>query len=399
MAVQIPTIEDLTEQIVNDIATSFNKDAADIGDTYRVWAKVQAGKLYQLYLGANLVQKNVFPDLADLETLIRYGEIIIGRAPEPAGAGSYSVRVNGEIGAVIAASTQFVADDNTDAAGFLYVLDAEVTLAATAENITLRALEAGTESRLIELDTVSSLSPIADVESQGTVISITTEPTAGETTEDYRSDVIDGMQLEPQGGSPSDWRLWCADVAEIRKVYPYLKPTSPNDVIIYVEVTAANTAPGQPDGVPTQAVLDEVYTPPAGVTPESGVVVFNPATGRGRRPVPVLNIEALPVEPITVDLYFTDLSDESYAEQIKAAVTSLLHDVRPFVAGAQSVLTKNDNLTIGLVIAEVINLLAGTGVTFTTISMEVGGVAVDSYLFLLGEYPYLQDVYNNGSPI
>ena len=73
MAEKIPTLESLTEDIINDIATAYNIDASEVGDTYRVQAKVDAGKLYPFYLSLSLVQRNVYPDLADPETLARYG--------------------------------------------------------------------------------------------------------------------------------------------------------------------------------------------------------------------------------------------------------------------------------------------------------------------------------------
>ena len=66
MAVTIPTLEELTDQILQDIATEFGVDVSELGTTYIVAAKVQAGIIYQQYLALSGVQKNIFYDLADL---------------------------------------------------------------------------------------------------------------------------------------------------------------------------------------------------------------------------------------------------------------------------------------------------------------------------------------------
>jgi len=399
MAVQIPTLQELTDQILNAIATEFSVDVTDLGSTYQVWAKVQAGMQYQIYLGLSGVQKNVYYDLAQEDQLERYGQQILGRGPAPAEAGEYTIQVTGQIGGVIASGTQFQANDTTLAAGSLFVVDVEKTLTGTTDTLQIRSLEPGTESTLFVDDLLTATAPIANVDSEAIVTVITKTPVAAETTESYRADVLEGARLEPQGGAPSDYRLWCSEIPEIRTTYIYAKFGSPGDIEIYIEATKENTAPAEIEGVPTQATIDEVYTPQAGATPESGIVVINPTTAKGRKPVSVFNIFPLSVNPLAVNLFFTNLSDESLSASIKTAVGNLLYDVRPFIAGADLQSNKNDILTIGAIISAVIDVLEGTGATYTNLTMTVDGNSVNEYLFDLGFYPYLNIVNNNGSPI
>ncbi len=399
MAVTIPTLEELTNQILQDIATEFSVDVSELGTTYIVAAKVQAGIIYQQYLALSGVQKNIFYDLSEESVLIRYGSIILGRTPSPAEAGEYEVEVTGQIGALISASTQFRANDNTLAAGNLFVVDQDFILTGTTDTLPLRALTPGIEASLFIDDLLTSTSPITNVDSEVKVTAITKNPVSAESIESYRADVIEAAQIEPQGGSPGDFRLWASDIPEIRTTYPYAKLGAPGNIEIYIEATPENTAPSEITGVPTQATIDEVYTAQSGPTPESGIVVINPITGKGRKPISVFTIFPLPVNPLPVDLNFTGLTDESIVPTIKAAIDSLLNDTRPFVAGADLITNKKDILTIGQIIAVVITVLTGTGITYTTLEMLVDGNIVNEFQFLLGDFPHLRFVNNDGSPI
>lgn len=393
MAVTIPTLQELTDQILNDIASEFSVDVNDLGITYQVQAKVQAGMIYQQYLGLSGVQKNTYYDLAEESILIRYGEIILGRTPAPAEAGEYTIEITGEIGATVTAGTQFRANDDTLAAGYLFVVDADYTLVAETDTLPIRALTPGTISALIVDDLVTATAPIVDVNSEGKVTAITKAPVAAESIEDYRADVIEAAQIEPQAGSPGDYRLWSSEVPEVRNTYWYAKLGSPGDIEGYVEATEENTKPAEITGVPTQDTMDEVYKNDNNI--ETGVVVINSTTGKGRKPISVFNVNVLPVSPNPVDVVFTGLSDESVAETIRGVIETLLYDIRPFVGGADLITNKNDILTIGQIIAAVITVLSGTGIVYTTLTMTVNNVEVSEYQFLLGNYPYLRYITNS----
>lgn len=350
MAVEIPTIKELENIILDDYATQLGVDVTDLGKSYIVRSKVLAGIQYQLYTTLSEVQRNVYPDLAQEDQLIRYGERILGRTPAPATQGEYTLQITGQIGAVIPASTQFKADDTTNAAGFLFILDNEYTLTSETDSITVRALEAGLDSLLYIDDLLTSTQPIVNVDSQAKVLSVDVEPSNAEDIESYRTDVLEKLRLEPQGGSPSDYRLWASDVPEVRTVYSYLKGGSPADVEVYIEATIENSKPLGIPGEPTDQTINDVYTPQSGATPESGALIYNEATDRGRKPIGVFNIFPLSVDPVAVDLYFTDLTDENFSGQIRTTIDNLMYTVRPFIAGADNIAERNDTLTIASLI-------------------------------------------------
>jgi hypothetical protein len=113
----------------------------------RTIAIVQAAKLKLFYIAIAKVQKNIFVDTAEPEakggTLERFGRVKLGRNPFGATAGQFSVKIKGEIGASLPISTTFISDENALNPSVIYILDSDVTLTSTEQNITLRALTSG----------------------------------------------------------------------------------------------------------------------------------------------------------------------------------------------------------------------------------------------------------------
>lgn len=400
MPVTIPSKETIYQGILNDYASEMGVDVSELGDQIRVEAKVQAGREWVMYLLISKVQNNMYPDLAEEEELIRDGLLWLGRVPSPAEQGQYSCVINGKGGSIIPASTQFKSDSTSTSPDYLFILDSEFTMPGTigvetSSTITIRALEAGLDAQLLVGDTLTSIQPLNDFTNQITVDTITVQPVSAEGIESYRADVEEAKRLQSQGGSPSDYRLWCSEVPEIRTSYPYLQQGGGGNIIIYVEATEENTAPGEITGVPTQATLEEVYKFDSGI--ETGVVVQDPITSIARRPVQTKNISSVGINPNPVDLYFTDYSDESKIGLANNAIDEFLYNVRPYVSGADVLSRKNDILTIGAMLSAIYDALQGSGVTFTSLAAKVNGVDLDpSYQFLLGNIPYLRDTYNDG---
>jgi uncharacterized phage protein gp47/JayE len=397
MAVNIPTLEELEDQILNLYATEFGISVAELGDTFVVQSKVDAALLYQFYLTLGQVELNVFPDLSDEDTLLRYGQGLLGRLPAPAVAGVYEIEVTGNIGATITSGTTFKSNDDSNSPGYLFVVDLDFTLASTTDTLQVRSLTAGLEAKLNIGNKLTATQPLLNVDDEAEVLTIIENAAEGELIDSYREDTLTALRLEPQGGSPSDYRLWALDVPEVRTVYPYLKLNSILSVDIYVEATPENSE--TIIGVPSQSILDAVYKKPSGTDPETGAIVYNEAEDRGRRPLGVTNISSLPVAPISVDLEFTDLTNLAAKDSIQEAVENYLYTVRPFVAGAESILNKNDVLTVGQLISIVVTVLDDLGGTFSDLNMRVDSNIINTYTFNFGNYPFLRNINNNGLPI
>jgi hypothetical protein len=183
--------------------------------------------------------------------------------------------------------------------------------------------------------------------------------------------------------------LWCAQIGEIRNIYPY---RNKGTLEIYVEAT--KEAAIDQYFRPSQDVLDKVYKVDSSGT-ETGVVVYDEVLGLSRRSVMVTNIESKAVKYTPVIIRVVGLSDLSYLNLIKTVVYDYLYEKRPFIAGAESIINKNDTITKAEVITVISTLLNSTTVTYNNIIIYIGLQSdVENYKLKNGIIPYLEDVVN-----
>lgn len=382
----LPTILQLTESILTDLETEYGSTINEEGRAVlRAIAVVQAGKLKQYYLSLALLQKNIFVDTCDEETLKRFGIIKIGRYPFAAVAARYQITVTGTVGGVIPAETTFKSDDTSLSPGILYILDTAFTMTATSELITVRALTLGLDGELDIADTLTATAPIPLVNSSATVFSESVAPLAAETIESYREVVIASYRLETQGGSGGDYRIWSRDAQGVARVYPYAKTNAVSEVDLFIEANAPDSSDGK--GTPTQAIIDAVESV-VNTNPD----ITLPDDERGRRPLQVI-VNYIPVTVRLIDIIITGAVNFSLTEkaQILSELTSYVSGVRPYVASVDFVendIIDNNNVT-GVIVT------TKPGAVFTSLTIKVNNVVVASYQFLLGNIPFLSSVTYN----
>jgi hypothetical protein len=385
----IPTYIELYNDILSDLETQMQVSIPIFGKNFlRALAAVQAGKLWLYYKAIANVQKNIFIDTAEPEsiggTLERFGRVKLNREPFSARAGEYVVTVTGSIGAIIPAQSTFKSDDTVINSGKLFILDSAYTLVATTDSITIRALEAGNDSKLNIGDTLTATAPIALVDSIVTVSAETIEPSAEENIEDYRDKALDAYRLEPQGGAATDYRLWSADAQGVKQSYPYAKTGVVNEINLFVEATIADSIDGK--GTPSALLLTDVEE----------VVEFDPDTTRptyerGRRPLGVI-VNFLPVTVLNVDVTINGFVGLTVDIQnaIELSLIDEINLVRPFVAACDILDEKNDILDSNKIISIILNTRPGS--VFGAITLNVGGVPYNSYTFINGNIPYVNSI-------
>ena len=385
----IPTYIELYNGILSDLETQMQVSVPIFGKNFlRALAVVQAGKLWLYYKAIANVQKNIFIDTAEPEsiggTLERFGRVKLNREPFSARAGEYIVTVTGSIGAIIPAQSTFKSDDTVINSGKLFILDSAYTLVATTDSITIRALEAGNDSKLNIGDTLTATAPIALVDSIVTVSAETIEPSAEENIEDYRDKALDAYRLEPQGGAATDYRLWSADAQGVKQSYPYAKTGVVNEINLFVEATIADSIDGK--GTPSALLLTDVEE----------VVEFDPDTTRptyerGRRPLGVI-VNFLPVTVLNVDVTINGFVGLTVDIQnaIELSLIDEINLVRPFVAACDILDEKNDILDSNKIISIILNTRPGS--VFGAITLNVGGVPYNSYTFINGNIPYVNSI-------
>lgn len=364
MSIVVPKYTELYNSTLADLKISLGITTGLIGKTVLpVFAAVQSVKLLVMYRALSKIDSNVYPDLADEDTLRRFGRVRLGRDVNPAIAGEYNVTVTGDISAVIDVNQTFSNED-----GFLYVLDTQFTFVATSGTISLRALTAGIEAQLDVSDQLQITSSAASVDSIGVVLLVTLLPTAAETIEDYRDNVVDSFRLLPQGGARSDYRRWTENIAGLREVYPYVISGQANQINLFIEAFEADSIDGF--GTPPAAMLALVE---ATIEPE-----FIPIT--------VTNINYVVIDPTPVIITVVGISDTGFNTTIEASIKSYLNDIRPFIGGVDLVSEQNKGF---LYASTIQGLIIATGVTFTSVTVTVDAVPVSIYEFVDDKIPYL----------
>lgn len=387
--ITLPTLKELYEGIKTDIETELGVNIPTYGKVFlNAFAAVQAGKLWLNYVLLGKVQKNIFADTADPEslggTLERFGRVKIGRDPYGAVSGQYIVSVTGSIGAIIPESTTLKSNDDSFNPSILYIVDTSFTLTATTDYVTVRCLMAGGGGKLLVGDQLTFTAPIALVNKGAIVETETITPLSAETTEDYRDVVLNSFRLEPQGGAPVDFRLWASDASGVRETYPYRSLTQLAEVDIYVEANLSDSTDGK--GTPSTPILNDV----------SSLIELNPDTTldinlRGRRPMGVFVVNSLPIELKQVDIIVVGgiVFTTEQRTVVNQAIIDYLYSVRPYVVGASSD-ARNDTISVNK-LSFVISVTY-PNVVFNYVTFEVSGTPVSAYQFIRGEIPTLNTV-------
>ncbi len=387
--IKLPTLSELKAAIIGSLESELGVKIPDIGKNFlRSLSNTVSGQFKLFYLVIGNVQKNIFVDTADPEaiggTLERFGRVKLGRNPFLPRAGQYELLVTGEIGAIIPATTTFKSDDTSLNPGFLFILDEAFVLESESDTIIVRALTAGLESKLNALDTLTATAPIALVDSLATVYNEFVEPLAGETTEEYRAKTLESYRLEVQGGSDADYRLWAQDAQGVRFVYPFAKPGVVNGVNIFTEAVLSNSIDGK--GTPSAALLDELEAI-LNFDPDETLVLGE----RGRRPTQViLDVQAISVKEVDIIINGYVGLDATIEAALLSALTALINDIRPFVAGADIISNKNDILDINKIIATILSQTPGA--VFTSVTLKVDGISVSTFTFTDGNIPFTNSV-------
>jgi len=227
MAFERPTLKELIKRVEGDIKGPLGIVTVLRRSFIGVISRALAGLAHLLFGFLKFIEKNAFPDTAEVEFLDRWAGIW-GVNRLVATFAQFELTVTGTTGVVIPAATIYQRDD-----GFEYTVDAEVTLAAGTGVLLMTAVLSDTDelSGNLELaDNLSIQSPIAGLDSDGTVTTIITdaEPTEGD--ESLRARLIDRIQNPPSGGAANDYLQWALSVPGITRAWVLPQNLGPGTV-------------------------------------------------------------------------------------------------------------------------------------------------------------------------
>lgn len=254
MAFQRPTLDQLIERVKSDF-----RSGLDVADIIRrsflgVFARAMAG-LSHLQLGyLDWISKQVIPDTAEDEQLIRWAAIF-GLSIREATFAELNITIPGNPGGVVPEGEIY-----QTASGIQYQLDTEVTIPGGGSVIgKLIALLPGTGSNQDVGAKVSLVSPIANVNSDATVESIVTIASDTETIESLRSRLLNRMQLPPLGGSANDYITWAKEVGGVTRSWVLPLYTGPGTVAVsFVTDGEEDIIPPAPKVAEVLAYIEEL---------------------------------------------------------------------------------------------------------------------------------------------
>ncbi len=389
---QIPTTKNIYDSITKDLKIKLGLKDDNLRKTIDAMAATMAAQIKLLYLSLLDTQDNLFPDTATVAEeggeLERLGQIYLNRNPKNATSGVYKILLQGEKDSIIRQDLSFKSNEGSRSPDNLFVTDSSYTLKGDNDTIIIRSLKGGVDSRLYTEDELTITEPVLGVNQLVKVVEIIEDPKEKESIPAYRQSILDAIQLEPQGGAKTDYRLWASDAQGVRKVYPYVKEGDAGVVQVFVEAFEKDSIDSK--GTPSEVTLNEVLS----------VIEFDPDDTRpiyerGRRPIQAI-VEALPILLVPIDVIITDLFDSTKLIQktIQTNLKDYLLEVRPYIAGTDLRRNKNDILYAAR-LQSVVTDVMDKGNYFSDFMMQVSGVEKNTYEFTGAFIPYLRNLTFN----
>jgi uncharacterized phage protein gp47/JayE len=301
MPITRPTVNELAERIRADLyGELYTSGAAPIRGFIWALSVALAGAVWLLYGYAEFVYRQMFPDSADNDGLLRWGSIY-GVPYRSATRATGLVRVTGSGAVAIPAGTLLSRPDN---ALFETTTDAALALVSGSylADIEVEAQAAGADGNSLTATALTFATPVGGVDT--TAVVQAPGLTGGSDDEPlplYRERVIARIQAPPHGGSAADYKAWALEVPQVTRVWVMPQLLGPGNVTLAFVCDALDPI------IPTLEKADEFR-----------------AYINERRPVTdgfVVFIPQAQAVPITIQLLVTD------TPEVRAAIEAQLRDI------------------------------------------------------------------------
>lgn len=370
MSINIPTTQELFEQNLENYQNKINQESPLNDRAFlRVASQNEAGAFTILY---KYGQERALQNLAltatgsDLDNI--GAEYSLPR--NPATASEYTATLPATDGTIIPGTTIFTGVNNS----VKYISIGSATASSESAVLTLRATvtgEAGNDAGSFRIQ-----SQIAGAQTTATLTSQTVTGASAETDEAYRLRILERIQNPPQGGAPTDYRIWSKTVSGVKNAFPYSGLTYPNDITVYVEAT---TAVAPPDGIPSSTLLDQV----------ENAILYDEDGLRNRMPLGVANLYVNPISRINLYTTIIGLTVDNEAtvkSEIEAQIDTFYRSREPYIQGLTLVNGRSDTITapdVASVVNDIVRA-AGGSVQNVTFGITVGGV-LSQYILTGGQ--------------
>lgn len=248
MPFDTPSLPALVSRVADDLAkAALRKSDAE------VMSRVHAGATYGLYGYLDWIARQILPDTADEETLLRMALLRLRQQRLPAVSASGMVRCTGASGALVPVGTLLQSSD-----GRRYRVTGDATLAAGVADVGVEAVEPGQLGNLDSGAELALVSPIAGVADACTVNAPgITGGTDAESIESLRQRVIRSYRVIPHGGSADDYVTWALEVPGVTRAWCLPGYMGPGTVgVFFVRDNDASPIPDASEIATVQAHID-----------------------------------------------------------------------------------------------------------------------------------------------
>ena len=377
MTTQRQTATQISNAIVASLNSSLNTVFSLFSKSFvRVLAKTLGGIWVLLYQFAGFAILQTFVRTASNKPITINGttitplkehaaEIGMEQGTGQAAEHTIDITVLSQVGNLISGTK--IANAATEV---VYQIIGDVALDAATVSATIRALEIGTSANVDNGQILSFVSAPASVAKDAVVTARTTEGVDAETEEVFRQRVIDAKAARPQGGAGADYRQWGQDVVGVKRVYPYSGITTMGYVDVYVESTTDT------DGIPSQALLDDVY---------DAIQLDDNGIAYRRQINAYVTVHAITRQTYDVIVSGLNAPDVPAAQSaIESAIESYFLQREPWITGL-AVLPRYDVIASSELAGVVGRVASSVGGYITGVAMLQGAVPVDLYSLQEGE--------------
>lgn len=216
MAFNRPSLATIIDRVKNDLESRLGISGASLRRSFvAVVARVIAGISHMLYSFIEWVYKQMLPDTADKEQLIRWAAIFGIRLKEASFA-RLSIVATGVNSTSIPAQTGFRRSDGVE-----YTTVETASVSGGEATLTVICASPGANGNCDEGVELQLISPIAGLDSTATVDS-TVENGADEESADLLLErLLNRIQEPPRGGSKNDYETWAKEVAGVTRAWCY----------------------------------------------------------------------------------------------------------------------------------------------------------------------------------
>lgn len=251
MAFVRPTLDVIIDRIKGDLKSALGITTILRRSFLDALAKALAGVTHTLHGHQVFISRQIFPDQAEAEFLVRWASIY-NLQRKAATFANLTVSGTGINGTVIAPGTVFQRDD-----GIEYSTDAEATISGGVYLVSVTALSTGSAANIDNGEVLNLSSPLSGVDAAVSVSATVVEGEDEETDENLRVRLVERIQNPPAGGNAADFKNFALSVPGVTRAWVFPGHLGEGTVgVSFVEDDQTNIIPSPAKVAEVQTVID-----------------------------------------------------------------------------------------------------------------------------------------------